>query len=94
MQTLKNLTAVLTAGGASLSSVLKVTIFLIDMAHFDAVNAIYQQHFPSPKPARTCIRRIPTATRRSHRDRSHCGAGGQVDSDGQLSSALRAMSRP
>ena len=55
MQTLKNLTAVLTAAGASLSSVLKVTIFLIDMAHFDAVNAIYAQHFPSPKPARTCI---------------------------------------
>jgi len=54
-QTLKNLTAVITAAGASLSSVAKVTIFLVDMGHFNAVNAIYTKHFPSPFPARTCI---------------------------------------
>ena len=54
-QTLANLTHVLTAAGASLSTVAKVTVFLVDMGNFSSVNAIYSQHFPSPKPARTCI---------------------------------------
>ena len=54
-QTLKNLTAVLTAAGASLSSVVKVTIYLVDMQHYAAVNTLYTQHFTGTKPARTCI---------------------------------------
>ncbi|CAG9979806.1 unnamed protein product [Clonostachys byssicola] len=55
-QTLKNLSAVLEAGGSSLSNVLKVNIFITDMANFSSVNEVYDEFFTSsPKPARTCV---------------------------------------
>ena len=45
----------LTAAGSSLSKLVKVTIYLLDMANFNAVNAVYSKHLPAPFPARTCI---------------------------------------
>jgi len=54
-QCLENLMAVVVAGGGSPSDVLKVTIFLTDMADFDAVNAEYEAAFASPYPARSCV---------------------------------------
>ena len=54
-QTLTNLTAVLTASGASLSDVAKVTILLRDMKDYAVVNQLYAAHFPSPLPARSCF---------------------------------------
>jgi 2-iminobutanoate/2-iminopropanoate deaminase len=52
---LENLGAVLTAGGASFKSVVKTTIFLIDLGDFGAVNEIYGRYFPSQPPARATI---------------------------------------
>lgn len=42
---LSNVAAVLEAGGSSLVRVVKVTVFLRDMADFGAMNAIYQEVF-------------------------------------------------
>lgn len=53
---LANLQAVLEAGGASLDSVLRTTIYLVDLAHFPDVNAIYAEYFRGePAPARATV---------------------------------------
>ncbi len=54
-QALTNLKNVLEAGGASLESVVKTTVFLRDMADFPAMNTIYAEFFPSNPPARSTI---------------------------------------
>jgi len=38
-----------------LSHVIKVTVYLTDMNDFAAMNAVYEQHFEAPYPARTTI---------------------------------------
>ena len=50
----KNLEAVLTAAGGSLTSVVKTTCFLSDMADFAAFNEVYAQYF-TENPARSCV---------------------------------------
>lgn len=52
---LENLGAVLVAGGASFSSVVKTTIYLVDLADFAAVNEIYARYFAENPPARATI---------------------------------------
>ncbi len=52
---LENLSAVLEAAGASLSTCLKVTVFLQDMSDFAAVNEVYAQAFGDHAPARACV---------------------------------------
>ena len=53
---LRNLQAVLEAGGASLKGVLKTTIFLKDMKNFPVVNQIYGEYFDSDTaPARSTV---------------------------------------
>lgn len=54
-QVLKNLSAVLAAGGASPDSVLKTTIFLKNMDDFSVVNEIYSQFFAKALPARSTV---------------------------------------
>ena len=54
-QALKNLRAVLEAGGASLSTVVKTTCFLSDMGDFAAFNAVYAKFFTGDCPARSCV---------------------------------------
>jgi len=53
-QVIKNLKAVLAAGGSDLSHVIKTTCFLTDMGDFAAFNEVYSSHFTG-KPARSCI---------------------------------------
>ena len=52
---LTNLTGVLEAAGSSLQNVLKTTVFLVDMADFTAMNAVYEKHFGSHKPGRSTV---------------------------------------
>lgn len=52
---LTNLRAVLEAGGASMGSVLKTTVFLADMADFPSVNEVYARHFGEHRPARATV---------------------------------------
>jgi 2-iminobutanoate/2-iminopropanoate deaminase len=50
-----NLTAVLDAAGCTWGDVVKTTIFLVDMADFAAVNAIYGRSVADPPPARSTV---------------------------------------
>jgi 2-iminobutanoate/2-iminopropanoate deaminase len=50
---LRNLDAILTAAGASLSTLVKTTIFYTNVADFPAVNAVYARFMPDPPPARS-----------------------------------------
>ena len=54
-QALKNLQAVLEAGGAGLETVVKTTCFLADMNDFAAFNAVYARFFTGDCPARSCV---------------------------------------
>jgi len=54
-QTLKNISAVLQAGGLSLESVVKTTVYLSDLNHFSQMNQIYEKYFSKTKPARACV---------------------------------------
>ena len=54
-QVLDNLKAVVEASGASMSQVVKVTIYIVDMAQFAVVNEIYGSYFSAPFPARACV---------------------------------------
>ncbi|RAU83642.1 RidA family protein [Pontibacter arcticus] len=54
-QCFKNLFAVLAAAGLTPDDVVKVNIFLTDMADFAAMNAVYETQFTAPYPARTTI---------------------------------------
>lgn len=52
---LRNLAAVLEAGGASLRSVAKTTVYLVDLSDFPAMNEVYGTFFPENPPARATI---------------------------------------
>lgn len=52
---LRNIGAVLGAAGLGLNDVVKTTIFLSDLADFQAVNEEYAKHFSPPYPARTTV---------------------------------------
>ncbi|MCB1041501.1 MAG: RidA family protein [Acidobacteria bacterium] len=54
-QVMKNLAAVLSAGGACKENVIKTTIFLVDMADFASVNQIYGDFFGEHRPARSTV---------------------------------------
>ncbi|MFH8572847.1 Rid family detoxifying hydrolase [Streptomyces sp. NPDC017993] len=54
-QVFRNVSAVLKAAGKTLDDVVRVGVYLTDMADFAAVNAVYAQMFSAPYPARTAI---------------------------------------
>lgn len=54
-QVLHNLENILTQAGASWGSVVKTTIFLADMADFQAVNQVYARALGDARPARSTV---------------------------------------
>ena len=54
-QVLRNMNALLEAGGANFGSVLKTTIFLLDMNDFAKVNELYATAMGDAKPARSTV---------------------------------------
>ena len=54
-QCVTNLRTILQAAGSNLSCVLKCTVFLTDMDHFHAMNAVYARMFGDHRPARTTV---------------------------------------
>ena len=55
-QVLRNLKAVLNAAGTESSKVVRTTVYLVDLADFQEVNAIYAEMFGSGvSPARACV---------------------------------------
>ena len=54
-QVLQNLKAVLAHAGLDFSHVVKSTIFLTDLTHFQAVNALYEKALGGSRPARSTV---------------------------------------
>lgn len=52
---MKNVEAVLKAGGCGFEHIVKTTIFLTDMNDFAAVNEVYGKYFPANPPARSTV---------------------------------------
>ncbi|KAH8726156.1 L-PSP endoribonuclease family protein-like protein [Phaeosphaeriaceae sp. PMI808] len=53
-QCCENIKAILTEAGASMDRVVKVNVFLDDMAHFAEMNGVFEKYF-AHKPARSCV---------------------------------------
>jgi reactive intermediate/imine deaminase len=54
-QTLLNIQAILRGAGAELADVVKVNVFVTDMAKFGEMNEAYLEFFPSDPPARITV---------------------------------------
>jgi 2-iminobutanoate/2-iminopropanoate deaminase len=54
-QVMKNAEAVLKSADYSWDDVIKSTIFLTDLADFNAVNEVYASYLQAPYPARSCV---------------------------------------
>ncbi len=54
-QVFSNLAAVAAAAGGSLDDVVKLTIFLTDLDNFATVNAVMEDFFRQPYPARAAV---------------------------------------
>lgn len=54
-QVFDNLKAVAEAAGGNLDQVVKLTIFLTDLANFATVNSVMEDYFEQPFPARAAV---------------------------------------
>ena len=54
-QVFENLSAVMIAAGGSLADIVKLTIYLVDLADFAKVNEVMTTCFDSPYPARATV---------------------------------------
>jgi 2-iminobutanoate/2-iminopropanoate deaminase len=52
---LENVKAVLDTAGSSLNRVLKCTVYLVDIANFQAMNEVYHTYFATDPPARSTV---------------------------------------
>ncbi len=64
-QVFANLKAILEAAGATLSDVVKATVFIKDMNDFAALNEVYARYFGDHRPARSTVEvaRLPKDVR-------------------------------
>ena len=51
----ENLKAVAQAAGGDLDRIVKVTVYLTDLANFAAVNSVMAEYFTEPHPARAAV---------------------------------------
>lgn len=51
----KNLEAIASAAGTTLDNAVKTTVYLADIANFQAVNQVYAHYFKEPYPARSAF---------------------------------------
>jgi reactive intermediate/imine deaminase len=54
-QVFNNLKAVAEAAGGNLSDIVKLNVFLVDLAHFPIVNELMGYYFQAPYPARAAV---------------------------------------
>ena len=52
---MRNLAAILEAGGSGLDRVVKATVYLTDLGAFEAMNGVYASFFPGDKPVRVTV---------------------------------------
>lgn len=55
LQVLKNVKAILEAGGSSLDKIVEATVFITDMNDFPEINKVYGDYLGDSLPARACI---------------------------------------
>lgn len=55
MRVFENLRAVGEAAGGSLADIVKLNVYLTDLAHFPLVNHVMSQYFREPYPARAAV---------------------------------------
>jgi len=60
--TLQNIKTVLEEAGLTLEDVVKVTVFLKNIAHFKEFNEAYSEFFKNDYPARTTVQATPPGT--------------------------------
>ena len=60
-QSIENIRSILSSVGASLSDVVKTTVFLKDIGDYSQMNQTYQEYFDRDAPARSCfeVSRLP-----------------------------------
>ncbi|MEI7689702.1 MAG: Rid family detoxifying hydrolase [Candidatus Saccharibacteria bacterium] len=60
-QIMKNITAILEAAGAKIDNIVKVVIYVTDMAQMPELNAAYPGYFTAPYPVREaiCVKELP-----------------------------------
>ena len=60
-QIMKNVTAILKAADAELNDVVKVVIYVTDMAQMPKLNEVYPTYFTEPYPVReaVCVKELP-----------------------------------
>ncbi|MBW2078539.1 MAG: reactive intermediate/imine deaminase [Deltaproteobacteria bacterium] len=58
---MENIRIILEEAGSSLSKVLQVTVYLLNMREYGRFNEVYRRYFPQDPPARTCVQaaRLP-----------------------------------
>ena len=54
-QVFENLKAVATAAGGSLADLVRIGVYLTDLAHFPKLNEVMSEYVPQPYPARSTI---------------------------------------
>ena len=52
---MENIKALLAAGGADFSNVVRTTVFMVDLAEFSPMNDVYAGYFTAPFPARSTV---------------------------------------
>lgn len=52
---LKNIEAILQAGGLSMNHVVKTTVYMTDLGQFTRMNQVYEKFFSENKPARATV---------------------------------------
>ena len=52
---LENLAKIVKTAGFELKDVVSVTVYLADLKEFDAMNKVYREFMPDPKPARATV---------------------------------------
>ena len=59
--TLKTVEKVLLDAGGTLSDIVKTTVFLSDMRHYEGMNEVYGNMLPKDRPARSTVLMVPPA---------------------------------
>jgi len=54
-RTLENVKTIVTAAGASLDDVVRVTVYLAEITNFSRMNEVYKRYFSHDPPARTTL---------------------------------------
>ncbi len=52
---MENVKTLVERGGGTMDSILQLTVFLVDIDHYDGMNQVFKTYFPNGGPARTTV---------------------------------------